>query len=315
MIKGSIIIYPIKRYKRQMQSKADIHVHTKYSGIGRLGPLKFPESIADPKDVVKNAHILGLNVVCITDHNTISGALRAKEYAKDFDDLEIVIGEEISAVEGEVIGLYLNEEIPAGLPVDETIDIIREQGGITVAPHPFSLYCPALKERIYELDLDAIEVLNAGHIDSYTNKEAQIRGACGKWALLGGSDAHSINTLGDAYTLFEGEGSEELRHAILRKETQARGTSWSLGKAINWSLGVVIGADVLLLKSIFGLIKEAEMHDPLASKINVIKTWKKVLALIGSIAYLTPPVPFLCGIIVQKVLKRMAKTQELCGEK
>jgi len=92
-----------------MQSRADTHVHTKYSGIGHLGFLRFPESVSDPRDILKNAHSLGLSVVCITDHNSIEGALRATEEVNDFDGLEVVVGEEISTLEGEVIGLYLNE--------------------------------------------------------------------------------------------------------------------------------------------------------------------------------------------------------------
>jgi predicted metal-dependent phosphoesterase TrpH len=292
------------------QSRADTHVHTKYSGIGHLGFLRFPESISDPRDVVKNAHSLGLSVVCITDHNSIEGALRAMEHAKDFDGLEVVVGEEVSTLEGEIIGLYLNDAIPQGLSIDETVDRIRDQGGLTVAPHPFSLHCPALGERIADLDLDAIEVLNAGHLDSFSNTKAQEWGASGRWALMGGSDSHTISTLADAYTLFEGQGAEDLRRAILAKETIAKGGSWRMEKIINWSIGVVLTADVLMLKSIFGLIREADMHDPIVSKINVMQNWKKVVALLGSLAYLMPPVPFLCGITGRRILMRMAKIQQ-----
>lgn len=293
-----------------MRSRADIHVHTKYSGIGKLGFLRFPESVCDPRDVVKNADALGLKVVCITDHNSIEGALRAKGFERDYST-EVVIGEEVSTSDGEVLGLYLNERVPPGLSVEETIDLIRGQDGLVVAPHPFSLHCPSLGERVETLDLDGIEVLNAGHIDGFANSKANEWGRSGRWALLGGSDSHALNTMAYAHTVFEGDTAEDLRKAILEKETQAKGSRMPLGMCINWSVGVVLASDVLILRSIFGLIREVDMHDPIVSKISVMETGKKVMALIGSIAYFIPPVPFLCGLTGKRVLKRLARLEEL----
>lgn len=291
-----------------MKARADIHVHTRYSGIGKLGFLRFPESVCDPRDVVKNAGALGLRVVCITDHNSIEGALKAKEFERDYGT-EVVIGEEVSTSDGEVLGLYLNEHIPPGLTVEETIDLIRAQDGLVVAPHPFSLHCPSLGERVDMLDLDGLEVLNAGHIDGYANSKAAEWGESGRWALLGGSDSHAINTMAYAHTVFEGETAEDLRRAILRKETQAKGSRIPLGMGISWSIGIVLASDVLMLRSIFGLIREADMHDPIVSKISVMETGKKVMALIGSIAYFIPPVPFLCGLIGRQLLQRLAREE------
>lgn len=293
-----------------MQSRADIHIHTKYSGLGRLGFLRFPESVADPCDVVKKAHSLGLKVISITDHNTIAGALKVEECTKGYPDVEVVVGEEITTAEGEILGLYLTEEIPPGLPAQETIERIHSQGGIVVAPHPFSLHCPSIGEAIDRLDIDAIETINAGHIDGYANKKAQERRNPGRWATVGGSDSHSLNTIAYAYTLFEGETAEDLRKAILSKSTKASGNRMPLEKAIAWSVGVVLASDLLILKSIFGLIREVDTHDPIMSKISVMGTGKKVIAFLGSIVYLTPPVPYLCGITSQRFLKRLARIQE-----
>ncbi len=77
----------------------------------------------------------GLNVLCITDHDSIGGAVVAQEYAKRFDDIEVVVGEEISTADGEIVGLWLTEEIPPGLSAEETIRRIRSQNGIVIAPH------------------------------------------------------------------------------------------------------------------------------------------------------------------------------------
>jgi predicted metal-dependent phosphoesterase TrpH len=293
-----------------MQSRADIHVHTRYSGFGRLGFLRFPESVADPCDVVKNAQAMGLRVVCITDHNSIEGAVKAKECSKDYPDVDVVVGEEITTLDGELIGLYLTEEIPAGLPVQETIDRIRAQNGLVVAPHPFSLHCPSLGDKIDTLDIDAIEIINAGHVDGYANRKAQSYENHGRWAIVGGSDSHSLNTIAYAYTLFDGENAEDLRKAILEKRTTANGNRMPLEKGIAWSVDVVLASDVLILRSIFGLIREVDMHDPIMKKINVMGTGKKLVAFFGSLIYLTPPVPYLCGITGERFLKRLARIQE-----
>jgi len=299
-----------------MMSKADTHIHTRYSGWGSFGPLRFPESVSDPRDVVKKAHSMGFRVVCITDHNSIDGAVKAREYADSIEGIEVVMGEEVSTADGEIIGLFLNEEIPPGMSAKETISKIRDQGGVVIAPHPFSLHCPALGEKIDELDIDGIEILNAGHIDSYANRTASEWSNIGRWADMGGSDSHVLSTIGDAYTLFEGETAEDLRKAILNRTTTVRGGAWRLEKAIHWSIGVVVTSDVLMLKSMLGLIREADMHDdPILHKISVLRTGKKFLVLFGSILYLIPPIPFLCGITGQQFLKRKARIAKIGRKK
>ena len=116
----------------------------KYSGLAHYKFLKFPESASNPEDVVKIAKQVGLSVLCITDHNSIAGALKAKEYAKNDPDIEVVIGEEVSTRDGEVIGLFLTEEIPMDLSAEETIRRIRKQGGVVLAPHPYSGHVSAI---------------------------------------------------------------------------------------------------------------------------------------------------------------------------
>jgi hypothetical protein len=108
--------------------------------------------------------------------------------------------------------------------------------------------------------------------------------------------------------MFEGETAQDLRKAILERTTTVKGGAWRLEKAVHWSIGVVLSSDVLILKSMLGLIREADMHDdPIVHKISLLKTGKKLLALFGSILYLMPPVPFLCGITGQQFLKRKAR--------
>jgi len=196
-------------------SKADVHVHTRYSGFGQYKAITFPESICRPEDMVDEARRKAIRVLCITDHNSVLGALRARNYAQRFSDIEVVVGEEITTIEGEIIGLFLREGIPPGLPVRETIRRIREQGGLVVAPHPFSAHVPAIGKLVDELDIDGLEVLNGGHVDGYANQTAKDHASNGRWALLAGSDAHASAQIGCCYTTFDGESAVDVRKAIL----------------------------------------------------------------------------------------------------
>lgn len=144
--------------------------------------------------------VAGLDVVCATDHNTIEGALRLQEKA---DGFRVIIGEEISSRDGEIIGLFLTSAIPRDLSGEETIARIHDQGGLVSVPHPFS------HNRIYHIrrdaldrlwpQIDALEIFNAREAFAADNrkaaayaKERNIPGAVG-------SDAHRPWEIGRAW--------------------------------------------------------------------------------------------------------------------
>lgn len=296
-----------------MLSKADVHVHTRYSGFGQYKAITFPESICRPEDVVDEARRKGIRVLCITDHNSVLGALRAQEYARRFSDIEIVVGEEITAVEGEIIGLFLKEGVPQGLPVRETIDRIRAQDGMVIAPHPFSAHVPALGKLVDELDIDGLEVLNGGHVDGYANEAAKKHAGNGKWAVLAGSDAHASAQIGCCYTTFEGETADDFRKAILERRTTAEGEVSTLQMGIKWIVQVVLKTDLLIFLSLFGPLKLDYPDDPLLNKINVMRGENKLLALISSSIFLTPPIPILTGVTGRMVMQRLNRTNSFTG--
>src|SRR6266542_2237904 len=160
--------------------KVDMHTHSEYSPDSRT-PLRVQAA------AIKAA---GLHVVCATDHNTIEGALRLRELA---DGFRVIVGEEISTRDGEVIGLFLERPVPRDLTAEETIERVHEQGGIVSVPHPFShnrLYHirRAALERVVA-KIDVIEVFNA------PAAFAAERGLTGGV----GSDAHRPWELGRAY--------------------------------------------------------------------------------------------------------------------
>ena len=291
-----------------MRQRADTHVHTFYSGIGKYGPLRFPESITRPEKMVDNARKKNIDVLCITDHNAIGGAFVAENYAKKFTDIEVVKGEEISTADGEVVGLWMTEEIPAGLSVEETIDRIREQGGLTIAPHPFSFHVPGLGDKVFELDLDGIETLNGGHIDPYSNAMASAvsKKFAGRWAEIGSSDGHSTSTFGYSWTEFEGYGAEGLRKAILDKTTVPGGRPVPLKTAVWWSMEVAVYPMRMILKSLFGRLKD-DPTNPLVENVKKMRTRSKIAAVTGATIYILPPIPYIAGIIGPIRLNKTAR--------
>ncbi|MEM0448651.1 MAG: PHP-associated domain-containing protein [Methanomassiliicoccales archaeon] len=276
-----------------MVSRADIHVHSKYSGLARLAFLRFPESVVEPEDIVRKAAAIGLDTVCITDHNTIRGALLAQKYAKHHESVSVVVGEEVSAREGEIIGLFLTQEIPKGLPAAETIDLIREQGGLVVAPHPFSNHVPALGYMVDRLPIDALEVFNAGHVDGFANHRALEHSQRGDWARLGGSDSHTLDTIGCGYTEFDGQGAEDFFRAVRTRTTRAFGQRQPVLMGVKWTMEVVLESDLQILKSMLQRSYEAKPEDVVRTKVKSLPSHKKLAALFASFFFFLPPVPYL----------------------
>lgn len=291
------------------KGKADTHVHTKYSGFSRYLFMHYPDSISEPDKVVKAAIHRGLNVLCITDHNSIEGALKAQKYTKSLlpnikSDIEIVIGEEISTSEGEMIGLFLQERIRPGLSAQETTEHIHDQDGIAIAPHPFSPHCPCLGQKVQYLDLDGIEIFNAVHRDPYSNILASRKSIINGKACMGGSDAHIIKDVGNGYTLFSGTTADDLKKSILKKETLFGGDTTTLKDCILWSMFSSFYITKATYRTLRGIFPK---EDPLHLRINKIKKRNKILGLIASSFYLIPPIPIVIGLIGEVIIRKKAR--------
>jgi hypothetical protein len=215
---------------RDTRNKADLHMHSTYSD-GLMTPETLVEYIVEKTD---------LSVIAVTDHNTIEGAVIAQAYANHFADdlngLEVIIGSEIRARGMEVIGLWIQQDVPAGLSPEETIERIHAQGGLAIAPHPYSFALEAIgitgmmgaRDRIRDLPFDAIEAINGTPTEIFGNPYTRYKNR--RWANLpetGGTDAHYIHSLGATYTLFEGNTAADLRHAIETGQIEAGGTIYN----------------------------------------------------------------------------------------
>ena len=208
--------------------RADLHVHTLWS-----------DGAQRPEEVVAVASER-VDVVAITDHDEIRGALRARDWAREHPelDVDVVVGEEISTLNGHLLGLFLEERIPPGLSAPDTIGEIHAQGGLAVAAHPFhpirgvSRGHVSIARMIRDLPLDAIEAVNnAGVFSAPYNAWAALRNLELMLPVTGGSDAHDVWYVGSGVTRFEGRDAESLRRALLAGRTRAHGDwSWTVGK-------------------------------------------------------------------------------------
>lgn len=209
-----------------MYSKADIHIHTSYSD-GLMTPEETVEFIATQTD---------LRVIAITDHDTTQGAILARAYALRHSlPLEVIIGQEVSTDEGDVVGLFLRSDLPPFETAAEAIEAIHAQGGLAVAVHPFSqlatLYTMrGVGKRILDLPFDAVETRNGVPVNILSNPlTAWLNRYLGTGLPeLGGSDSHVPITAGQALTWFRGCSAADLRRSIKCNQVFAGGSLWSL---------------------------------------------------------------------------------------
>lgn len=184
--------------------RADLHVHTKYSYDSNMSL----ESIID------RCLKVGINCVAIADHGTIVGALKLKEIAP----FEVIVAEEILTPLGEIMGLFLRDEIPSGISAEEAIAQIRAQKGLVCLSHPFDRLRGIVNYQEMEKllpEIDVIEVFNSRVILSSPNRKAKLFAQ--EYGLLcsAGSDAHIPHEIGRAYVeMPEFNGSEEFRAAL-----------------------------------------------------------------------------------------------------
>jgi predicted metal-dependent phosphoesterase TrpH len=200
--------------------RADLHMHTTAS-----------DGWPTPQELVDHAaRRASLNVIAVTDHDTIEGALRAREYAAKRARLHVIVGEEVSSRDGHIVALFLERRVRPGMSAAATVHAIHDQGGLAIAVHPFWRTERVVRNgRVHgvgwlaaELDFDGIEVENATPGFYVFNQLAHRLNMGLGAAALGSSDAHILDAVGRAYTEFPGKTPEALRAAIESSTTAAR---------------------------------------------------------------------------------------------
>ena len=194
--------------KKTKTFRADLHMHTEYS----------VDSLAKVEDVLSSAVKKGLNVIAITDHNEIAGAIEAARIAKRRHlPIQIIIGEEVMCEEGDLLVYFLKKRI-APEKLADVLKEVRRQGAVCSSAHPYDFkrsgiklgkLHPALLKQI-----DAIEGFNARAALKGINDSAMNFAAIHGKPVLAGSDAHHPLEVGGAYAEFEGVGKLDKRKLL-----------------------------------------------------------------------------------------------------
>jgi predicted metal-dependent phosphoesterase TrpH len=180
----------------------DLHVHTSASF----------DSIASPESVVRVAALRGLTHLAITDHDRIEGAVAAREIARTAaPELTVIVGQEVRTREGDLIGAFLEKDIPSDLPPADAIAEIRAQGGLVGIPHPFdrfrgSLLTDEVLAGVAPL-VDWVETHNARIMVGKGNEQAAAFALANDLPGVAVSDAHSAMEIGVAYVALDGDPS------------------------------------------------------------------------------------------------------------
>lgn len=186
--------------------KVDLHTHSIISHDGGISK----------KQYIRLLNERVLDYVAITDHNEtgFAKAMQREIGAK------IIIGEEITTLDGEIIGLFLTKTIPPGLTAKETIEEIHSDGGLVYVPHPFETLRSGLQEDILKTiikDVDIVEIFNARGLIRGKPAEALELATIGHIASAASSDAHCIGGIGTSFSQISKIPTRELLVALLRE--------------------------------------------------------------------------------------------------
>jgi predicted metal-dependent phosphoesterase TrpH len=212
-----------KRLARRPLIDVDLHMHTDHSG-----------DCATPVEVLlATAREQGLGAIAVTDHNEISGALLAREQAEESNTrppLKVIVAEEVkTAGQGEVIGLFIEEKIPRGLTLAETVAEIKRQGGLVYVPHPFDrMHAVPDYEHLLTIidDVDALEVFNPRVAIGAFNEEAARFAAKYRIVAGAGSDSHVAQGLGSVrIRMRDFDGPQEFMQSLRDADILTRPSS------------------------------------------------------------------------------------------
>jgi predicted metal-dependent phosphoesterase TrpH len=201
-----------------IMGKADLHIHTIYSWDGACAVEAILKQAAD---------VAHLDVVAITDHDEIRGALKAEHLALQYG-IEVIPGCEVSTTDGHLLALFVRARIPAGLSLRETVLLVQELGGICIVPHPEARATSSINRRVLRDALCdkavagtllGVETFNAGLFDHAANNNAGKIADDLSLARVGASDAHLLWTIGHGVTLFPGRSANDLLNAIQNRQT------------------------------------------------------------------------------------------------
>ncbi len=210
---------------------ADLHIHSMYSYDGTASISAILKYVADNTD---------LNVIAITDHDSMEGVPEALDLAPYYN-LEVIPGCEVSSRDGHVLCLFIERPIPPGLSLLETVLMAGNQGGICIAAHPlakavnsltFDTIRLVLKHPVASKILVGVEAFNGGLVYTRGNSAVQQESRTLPLAQLGNSDAHILPMIGQGSSYYHGYSSTDLKNSILNHTTIPRKGNGLSGSAV-----------------------------------------------------------------------------------
>ncbi len=199
---------------------ADLHIHTIHSWDGTSTVPAILKQVTEETP---------LNVIAITDHDCLTGALEALELGPSYG-VDVIPGCEITTAQGHLLAYFIKKSVPSGLPLEETVLMVGEMGGVCVAAHPCARMTSSLHPQIIRQALQnpqvarffiGIEVYNAGLVHQRSNARSQILADSLPIAQVGNSDAHLLWVIGRGMTYFPGNSALELKCALENHTTKA----------------------------------------------------------------------------------------------
>lgn len=191
-----------------MPVKTELHCHNSFSNF-HVGTEEPPyDCNVSIRDQLERSYSLGLDAIFVTNHNTLDGYRQLLDYKKNhlkFKNIDVFPAEEITIDTGaHVLAYGIHHEIKSGLTLDEVIDEVRKQGGISSAPHPFSLL-DALRDNAKKCDM--VEVFNSNNVDVLSNAKATQFAIEHNMIQVSGSDSHVLSTLGRCVNVIDSENN------------------------------------------------------------------------------------------------------------
>lgn len=206
---------------------AELHCHSIYSTGRRI----LSEGSDEPKDIVKQAKRLGIEILAITDHDNIEAYSKARPYARKAG-IMLIPAEEVSTHRGHLLAIGINNEIKPGLSVGETVYQIKKQGGISIAAHPFDKVRKGMGE--YAKKCDAIEAFNSLSLDRNPNFYAKEFAMQIKKPMTAGSDAHWIRMMGNGLNEIDCSSIESCLKSIKKGDIKMRCRYVRTSIVIDW---------------------------------------------------------------------------------
>ncbi len=215
---------------------ADFHIHTRFSR----------DSILTEEKFIEKAIERGLTHVCVTNHNNVEGAIAVRDKVAELglaDQLTVILGEEVSTSDGEVVGVFLEKTIPRGLSANETADEIHRQGGLVSIPHPFDPFRGShikegpLRNLAESGKIDMVEVFNCRVTAQRHNQEAAEFAKRYGIPGIAASDSHSSFEVAMAFNAMPiFNTAEELRASLAENDWHASRSSVFIHLTTRWAV-------------------------------------------------------------------------------